>query len=212
MSMIPASMPLLAESDLPTALIWIALFVVISIGQKVLEWFKKRSNPQSTPEDDDEVVWDVDQTSHERQIRDIIRSLETQQGMGQTTVLQKPVYPEPERAPTVLAPKKPEPPPVFERPARTVTEAAAASFTDMGDATVSARQTLESLSDAEKAALERLKRGTVRPVSAVSPIAAGAIGTVPPSLRAGLANPQMLRAAILYHEILGRPVALRDAP
>lgn len=204
MSMIFTAMPLLAESDLPAVLIWIGLFVVISIGQKVLEWFKKKNAPPQADPGDEE-VWDIDESSHQRQIREIIKSLERQQGMEQTTVLHKAPPPIPEYVPAVES----APPP---RPSRTVTEAAAATFTQMGDVSVSARQTVESLSDAEKAALERLKRGSVTPVTAVQPIAATAIGSGAMSLRRGLADPQMLRSAILYHEILGRPVALRDAP
>lgn len=218
--MLLSSMPfLLADSEIPGSLIGLIVLVIFGLISKGLEYLKKKYMPDEKPVQDDDEDWDPETTSNEKQIRDIIRSLERDQGMAQGSMQQQ-HYPEPPPVPTKLTKRQPDvvyqapAPPSESRP--TIMQQAAATVDHIFDSSVRPANSLDNLSDAERAALERLKQGALFSPTKVavvqhSPTMVNMGNVSAGALRNGLNNQEILRAAILYHEILGKPVALRDA-
>ncbi len=201
--------PLLADSDAIGTIIIIVIVAVVSLIQKLIEKFK---NSNETPHRGTGSGGDTDENSHERQIREIIKSLGGDLS-GQEATMRKAHFPEP--PPAKLKPKTAEAHHAGHQSApQTVSQQAASSMRQAQQHSVqdAAAQSLHSLSDAELAALERLKQKAPsedRPISTPGPEPRWPAGLNSSSLKQGLAASETLRAAILYHEILGKPVALR---
>lgn len=210
---------LLADSDSIGTIIIIVIVAVVSLIQKLVEKFK---NSNEAPRHDSGRDWDPDEDSHERQIREIIKSLGGNPSEQEPT-MRKAHFPEP--TPAKLKPKAApgrhaghhaSAQTVIQQPApQTVTQQAASSMQQAEQHSVqdAAAQSLGSLSDAELAALERLKQKAPvedRQISTPRLKPRHSAGLNSSNLREGLAVNETLRAAILYHEILGKPVALRD--
>lgn len=109
-------------------------------------------------------------------------------------------------APSAARKRRPEPEPMPDWAAGNAQQTAQNVMESYVKATEEAQQSINSLSDAEQAALQRLqqKKAQPNPESAAAIPAPGSV-----SLKNSLRHPQALKAAILYQEILGKPRALR---
>lgn len=175
---------LLADGDIPSAVIWLVLIVGITLVQKAVEYMKKKNEREDSSENEIP-PW----KPLPRRIDDIIKSLEKKPEQQQHPV--KPVRPQ----------------------EKTTMEKAAESMSRVVSPSAEAQYSLNGLSEAELAALERLKKGAMpsAPTMNVARPASVSRQAVPAnSLRAGLATRNALQTAILYQEILGKPIALRD--
>lgn len=193
---------LLASGDIPGAVIWLVLIVGITVVQKAVEYMNKKKNEQADSSGD-KAPW----KPLPRRIEDVIRNIEKAREPSQQE--------EPRRDPVTQIRK--QKPVKTVKPARpremTTMEQAAQSMNEMSSPTATAQYSVDGLSDAERSALERLKkgRGEMQPVPAMNVARAVSRQAVPAdSLRAGLATRSALQTAILYQEILGKPIALRD--
>lgn len=200
----PSSFPTLAAAD-----IWSNLAVLLIIGGvilfgKLMDYLKGKLIQTDSPRPQETVA--------ERKIRKVI---EASRNRGRDLPGQKSTHQNMSGEPHSHLPgnytKKqavPTQPSRHEHPASTVPHIASSVSSSMtGTSEEQAASSIQSLSNAEKEALSRLQHAaTLRAIQPSFHIAATATAG---SLRQNLSNAQALRTAILYQEILGKPVALK---
>ncbi len=181
--------------------LWFWLIVaVFFLIKKVIEHFT------SANEEETDNMEQERREQEERRVRDII------EGMKKTPTVDTSLPPSAKvtarRLPQQTAPtaiQRPQPPPAprqWQTPATEPTQ----TLEHYMQAAEQARQAVNSLSDAEQAALQRLHTQPTQHATAAYPsVTAPKLGSIKHSLRSADA----LRAAILYREILGHPKALR---
>lgn len=181
---------LLANSDSGIGtIILILLVVAVTIVQKLVEMFKE---PKKTPPNSG------DKTEY-KPIREMLEDMDWEK------TLKKEHPPAP---PTQIAPRRAKPLP------KSFTTTHVEPFVKQKRASMPEKQEAIQLSDVEKEALARLQNAPATPVSSPAPVVqstAYANATLNShTLKTGLSHAETLRAAILYHEVLGKPLALRD--
>lgn len=198
---------------------WFWLIVgLIYIIKKVVESLKGKEKEQEKP-----ILETEDH--HEKRVKEVIAEMRrTPPQTRQPRHPQTPRPPAPAHAPRPIASSAPvelptpsvarkrraEPEPMPDWAAGDAQQTAQNVMDSYVKATEEAQRSINSLSDAEQAALQRLRQeeASPRPEPAPSPAIPVFNGTG--ALKNSLRHSQALKAAILYQEILGRPRALRD--
>lgn len=195
----------------------------VYVIKKIIDFLKGKTE-EETPEVMNE------EPEHERRIKDVIQEMRRQQGTTPLPSHIPPARPNPADAParrqqgTTISPVKlptpavtrnkpipaAEPLPSWASATPNAQDNARHSMESYAKETEAARHSIQSLSDAERDALQRLQRQkpeTVTTATATAPAVSGNL-----SLQESLKKAQSLRTAILYQEILGKPKALQLSP
>ncbi|MEG0837112.1 MAG: hypothetical protein RSE01_05370 [Akkermansia sp.] len=223
--MMSSILSVLADID-GGSLIWIVIILGGFIFSAVREWLKK-----ANASDEDA---SSEESAHERKVRQIIEDIKRGHratGAPATTMAPASSYEPPSVSPIPPMPRRQESEITYQtgqlgqsgqRPVDLSVHSEAdaeAILRKMKNPTTTAGQEMASLSDEELVALNKLRVG--KSVSQASPIAVTPTSYSLPiaiskgclvnqsSLRNSLRNADMIKSAILYHEILGEPVALR---
>ncbi|MEG0025290.1 MAG: hypothetical protein RR719_08110 [Akkermansia sp.] len=212
--MMSSILSVLADID-GGSLIWIVIILGGFIFSAVREWFKK-----ANASDEDA---SSEESAHERKVRQIIEDIKRGHrapGAPATTMAPASSYEPPSVSPIPPMSRRQESEITYQtgrlgqsgqRPVDLSVHSEAdaeAILRKMKNPTTTAGQEMASLSDEEMVALNKLRVG--KSVSQASPIGISKACLVnQSSLRNSLRNADMIKAAILYHEILGEPVALR---
>ncbi|MEG0427906.1 MAG: hypothetical protein RR250_06730 [Akkermansia sp.] len=212
--MMSSILSVLADID-GGSLIWIVIILGGFIFSAVREWLKK-----ANASDEDA---SSEESAHERKVRQIIEDIKRGHratGAPATTMAPASSYEPPSVSPIPPMSRRQESEITYQtgrlgqsgqRPVDLSVHSEAdaeAILRKMKNPTTTAGQEMASLSDEEMVALNKLRVG--KSVSQASPIGISKACLVnQSSLRNSLRNADMIKAAILYHEILGEPVALR---
>lgn len=197
---------------------WFWLVVGIAfIIKKVIDFLKAKGADQ-----EEETMVETED-HHEKRVKEVIADMrrtvtpppqpqrQAQPPMPQPAARAPRQAPSPVELPNPSVPRRrqpqPTPAPVPDWGSR-AQDAAKNTLDRYVKATEEARQSLNSLSDAEQAALQSLQRQQAPVIRQEQVSAAHVPGLT--SLKDSLRHSQSLRAAILYQEILGSPKALRS--
>ena len=192
---------------------WFWIIVGVGYAIKIVMDARKAKKEEKTPSTEAE-------NHHEKRVKEVIAEMrrtspQTQQPRHQQTPrTHAPAHaprssPSPVELPTpaVARKRRPEPEPVSEWGVGNAQQTAQNVMESYVKATEEAQQSINSLSDAEQAALQRLQQEKTQPHSEPAAVIPSP-GSV--SLKNSLHHSRALKAAILYQEILGKPRALRE--